>query len=81
MLRQKTNISYTVKAPLHNFNVQGSNFLINAELIQFPHSALNLVTKTKVSPTIYKYMQQSGQKFRPKSSTPALAGSYRKRSS
>ena len=81
MIRQKTNISYTVKAPLNSFNIEGSSFMVNTELLQFPHSELNLVTKTKVSPTIYKYMQQSGQKFRPKSSTPSLAGSYRKHSS
>ena len=53
---------------------------MNPEMHQFPHSALNLITKNKVSPTIYKYNHQTGMKYRPKSSTSALSGAYRKRS-
>ena len=78
--RQKTYSHVPIQAPLHAFNIQEPLPTKNPEMVQFPHSALNLVTKNKVSPTIYKYLHQSPQNYRPKSSSHSLSGAYRKES-
>jgi hypothetical protein len=78
-MRWQTTYTHTpTRAQKYGYvsNMEDSR-IVNPEGLLYPHSALNLITKTKVSPGIYRFQQTPVARNRPQTSSGRSPGAYR----